>query len=81
MKIGRRTRESNVICHDRMNMNVKTRATLIRLLRTEDSVPVKACWAPRTSLLRRLMSAPVWVRVKNAIGCRWMCSKTWERMS
>ena len=42
---------------------------------------VKACWAPMTSLLSRLISAPVWVRVKKAMGIFWMCSKTWERMS
>ena len=41
---------------------------------TEDSVDVKACWAPMTSVLRRLTSAPVWVRVKNATGicCTWV---------
>ena len=32
---------------------------------TEPSVPVTARWAPITSLFRRLVSAPVWVRVKN----------------
>ena len=26
---------------------------------------MNACWAPITSLLSRLISAPVWVRVKN----------------
>ena len=56
-------------------------ATLMTLLTTLDSVPVNACCAPSTSLLIRLISAPVWVRVKNAIGIRWMCSKTFERMS
>ena len=40
---------------------------------TEPSVPVTARWAPITSLFMRLTSAPVWVRVKNAIGmrCTW----------
>ena len=35
---------------------------------TVPSVPVTARCAPITSLFRRLISAPVWVRVKNAIG-------------
>ncbi len=60
---------------------MSTRVTLIRLETTDESVSVKACWAPSTSLLRRLISAPVWVRVKKAIGIFWMCSKTWDRMS
>ena len=71
----------SVICHDRKNMTTSTRATLIRLETTDDSVSVKACWAPITSLLSRLMSAPVWVRVKKAMGIRWMCSNTLDRMS
>ena len=40
------------------------------LLTTLPSVLVTAVCAPTTSLLRRLVSAPVWVRVKNAIGIR-----------
>ena len=48
---------------------------------TPDSVEVNACWAPRTSLLSRLTSAPVWVRVKNASGIRCTCSNTLVRMS
>ena len=40
------------------------------LLTTPDSVSLKARWAPMTSLLSRLTSAPVRVRVKNAIGMR-----------
>jgi hypothetical protein len=42
---------------------------------------VKACWAPMTSLLSRLTSAPVWVRVKNATGICCTCSKTRLRRS
>ena len=60
---------------------MSTRVTLIRLDTTDDKVSVKACWAPMTSLLSRLIRAPVWVRVKKAMGIFWMCSKTWERMS
>jgi hypothetical protein len=32
-------------------------------------------------LFKRLMSAPVWVRVKKARGMLWMCRNTFERMS
>ncbi len=48
---------------------------------TPDSVEVKACWAPMTSLLSRLTSAPVWVRVKNASDICCTCWKTLVRMS
>ena len=48
---------------------------------TPDRVEVKACWAPMTSLLSREMSAPVWVRVKNATGIRCTWAKTSERRS
>ena len=40
-----------------------------------------ADWAPMTSLLSRLTSAPVRVRVKNATGIRCTCSKTARRRS
>ena len=55
--------------------------TLIRLETIDDRVSEKACWAPMTSLLSRLISAPVWVRVKKASGILWMCSNTLDRMS
>ena len=55
--------------------------TVMRLLTIDDNVSVKACWAPRTSLFSREMSAPVWVRVKKASGISWMWPKTFERMS
>ncbi len=80
-KMGRMMRLMRVICQDRKNITTRTRATLMRLDTIEDSVSVKACWAPMTSLLRRLMRAPVCVRVKKAMGMRWMWANTWERMS
>ena len=45
---------------------------------TDPRVPVSARWEPMTSLFRRLVSAPVWARVKNAIGirCTWSNSDT-----
>ena len=70
-----------MICHESVSIAVITSTTLTKLLTTDDIVPVKACWAPSTSLLSRLISAPVWVRVKNAIGMRWTWSKTLTRMS
>ena len=48
---------------------------------TPDSVEVNACCAPMTSLLSRLTSAPVWVRVKNASGMRCTWSNTSVRRS
>ncbi len=81
MKIGSMTREISVICQESVNMTPAVRASWIALLTTPDSVEVKACWAPITSLFRRLTSAPVWVRVKNASGCRWTWSKTRVRRS
>ena len=80
-KIGRITRLMRVICHESRNITIRTSVTLMRLDTTEERVSVKACWAPITSLLSRLMSAPVWVRVKKAMGIFWMWENTWERMS
>ena len=48
---------------------------------TPESVSEKARWAPITSLLSRLTSAPVRVRVKNAMGIRCTCSNTTRRRS
>jgi hypothetical protein len=47
---------------------VSTRVTM--LLTTPESVSLNARCAPMTSLFNRLTSAPVRVRVKNAIGMR-----------
>ncbi len=62
-----------VICQDRNSIVAMTRTSTMTLDTTDDSVEVNACWAPTTSVLSRLTSAPVWVRVKNAIGirCTW----------
>ena len=73
-KTGSSTSEISVICQDSTNITASTSTTEIRLLNTVDRVPVNALCAPSTSELIRLISAPVWVRVKNAIGCRWRCS-------
>ena len=62
-----------------MTAPVSTRP--ITLETTPDSVEVNACCAPTTSLLSRLTSAPVCVRVKKATGMRWTCAKTSLRRS
>src|SRR5690242_8364949 len=59
--------ETRVIFQDSRNIATSVRATVSRLLTAPDSVPVNACWAPSTSLLSRVTSAPVWVRVKNLL--------------
>ena len=58
-----------------VNVSVTTLAT------TPDSVSENARWAPITSLPRRLTSAPVRVRVKNATGMRCTWSNTAVRRS
>jgi hypothetical protein len=67
---GSSTRASRVICQDRVSMTASVSSSVTRLLTTPDRVEAKARWAPITSLLRRLTSAPVRVRVKNATGMR-----------
>ena len=55
-------------------MATKVTPTVRMLPITEEKVLVNADWAPRTSLLRRETRAPVWVRVKKAMGWREMWS-------
>src|SRR4029079_9504297 len=80
-KTGSRISESTVICQDSENITPAVRTSAITLETTPDSVEVNACWAPITSLLSRLISAPVWVRVKNASGIRCTWSNTRVRRS
>ena len=68
------TSEITVICHDSENITTEVSTRLTTFDTSPDSVVVNACCAPRTSLLSRLTSAPVWVRVKNCSGMRW----TWS---
>ncbi len=65
-------RAASVIGHERTNITARMIATRMTLPTTLENRSVKACWAPMTSLLSRLISAPVWVREKKAIGMRWM---------
>ena len=80
-KTGTRMSAASVICQLRKNMAASTITTVTKLPTTLDRRSVKACWAPITSLLSRLTSAPVWVREKKASGMRWMWRNTLERMS
>ena len=80
-KIGSRIMASTVTSQDLPSITTRVRARATTLLTTPDRVPAKADCAPITSLFSRLTSAPVRVRVKNAIGifCTW--SKTLVRRS
>jgi hypothetical protein len=80
-KTGKSSSASRVICQLRKNIAARVIATLMALPTTEERVLVKALCASRTSLLRRLMSAPVCVLLKNAIGISWKCANTLVRMS
>ena len=70
---GSMSSDSTVIGQDSVNMTAAVSTSWITLLTTPDSVDVNACCAPMTSLLSRLTSAPVCVRVKNCSGmrCTW----------
>ena len=81
MKSGRTTSEASVIFHERANIAPRTSVTLTMLPMTFEKTSVNACCAPRTSLLSRETRAPVWVRVKKAMGIWFTCSNTFDRMS
>ena len=68
-------------CQLSASITAPTKTTAIELETVLDSVEVKARWAPITSLLSRLTSAPVWVRVKNASESRCTWPKTDVRRS
>ncbi len=72
---------TTVSCQDSTSIAPTTRIRLMMFDTTPDSVDVNACCAPITSLFSRETSAPVWVRVKNAIGIRWTCPNTLVRRS
>ena len=68
---GSSTSASRVICQEIPIITARVSASVRRLPATSDRVSLKARCAPMTSLFNRLTSAPVRVRVKNAIGIRW----------
>ncbi len=81
MKNGTSASAARVSCQDSVAMVPTMRASETTLLTTLDRTEVKACCAPSTSLLSRLTRAPVWARVKNAMGWRSTWAKTWVRRS
>ena len=78
MNSGSSTSASSVSRHSRNAIAASVTTSVTTFDTTEPSVPVRARWAPITSLFIRLISAPVCVRVKNAIGmrCTWSNSAT-----
>ena len=68
-------------CQLSASIATPTTTTEIELETVLDRVEVKARWAPITSLLSRVTSAPVWVRVKNASDWRCTWPNTWVRRS
>ncbi len=70
-KTGSSTSARSVTRHEMPSITTRVRTSITRLPTTPDRVLLKARWAPITSLLRRLTSAPVRVRVKKAMGIRW----------
>ena len=81
MKIGSTTSDRTVSLHSRAIMAARVVTRTTTLLTALPRVEVTADWAPITSLLRRLISEPVWVRVKKATGIRWTLSNKATRMS
>jgi hypothetical protein len=73
-KIGSMITARTVTSQDVLSMTIRVRTSATTFVTTPESVPLKACCAPITSLLSRLTRAPVRVRVKNAIGifCTWL---------
>ena len=81
MKAGRTTSVSSVSRHSSPNITARVIPSVMAFWTTVPMVLVTACCAPMTSLLIRLISAPVWTRVKNEIGSRCTWSNSATRMS
>ena len=81
MKIGSTTNDNSVRRHSNATIAPRVAIRVTMLLTTLPSVLVNADWAPITSLFIRLMTAPVWVRVKKAIGIRCTLSNNATRKS
>ena len=81
MKAGSTTRDNTVRRHSRVSIAATVVTNTTELLTAVPRVDVTALWAPITSLFRRLMSDPVWVRVKKAIGMRCTLVKSATRRS
>ena len=81
MNSGSTTSDSSVSRHSRRAMATSVVTNVMMLETTDPIVPVRARWAPMTSVFRRLVRAPVWVRVKNATGMRWTWANSATRRS
>ena len=81
MKMGNTTSAMRVRRHSRRIIAANVVTSTMTLLTTLPNVLVTAVCAPTTSLFSRLMSAPVWVRVKNATGMRCTLANNAERRS
>ncbi len=81
MNSGSTTRVSSVRRHSSAIMAASVVTSTITLLTTLPSVEVTAVWAPMTSLLSLDVIEPVGVRVKNAIGMRWILANRALRRS
>ena len=69
-KMGRSATARSVSRHSSISIAMRVVASTMLLEMTCPRVPVMARWAPMTSLFIRLMSEPVWTRVKKAMGSR-----------
>ncbi len=81
MKSGSTTSVSSVSCHWSQNIAARVVTSTITLLTMLPNVLVTAVWAPMTSLFSRDVIEPVGVRVKKAIGIRWILAKSPRRRS
>ena len=81
MNSGSTTSVNSVRRHSSASIAASVVTSTITLLTTLPSVLVTAVWAPITSLLRREVIEPVGVRVKNAIGIRWILANNAPRRS
>ena len=65
-----------------LRTNIGTRvATRVMMSETTEAAVLTAFWASSTSLVSRLISDPVWVRVKKATGIRCTWSYSFTRRS
>ncbi len=80
-KIGRTISDSRVRRHSSRVITTRVLTSTMTLDTTLPRVLVTAFWAPMTSLFSRLISAPVWVRVKKATGIRCTLSNNATRRS
>ncbi len=81
MKTGSTKRVNRVSRHSSRSMAMSVVVSTMKFDTTEPSVVVTARCAPITSLLTRLIKAPVWVRVKKAMGMADTWSKSRTRRS